>query len=80
MRSCNFSSFLDGNLGVLREDLGVWDVNAGFYSKKDILHLGRYGIRLLASVLSDCVLSKTVTSRSYSSTLTHHTRGHFALF
>ena len=47
-------------------------------NKKDILHLGRSGIRLLANVFRDSILSKLTTSRGYSDALTNHTRGHLS--
>ena len=78
MRTCNLQSFLDEKLGVLKEELSVWDRNAGSYNKKDILHLGRSGIRLLANVFRDSILSKLTTSRGYSDALTNHTRGHLS--
>ena len=53
MRTCNLQSFVDEKLGVLKEELSVWDRNAGSYNKKDISHLGRSGIRLLANVFRD---------------------------
>ena len=70
MRTCNLQSFVDEKLGVLKEELSVWDRNAGSYNKKDILHLGRSGIRLLANVFRDSILSKLTTSRGYSDALT----------
>ena len=74
VRSANFSEFVDHNQGTLREDLGVWDSNAGGYNKKDILHLGRTGIRLLAKIIRECVLMKSITSCSYRDTLTNQNR------
>ena len=76
VRSTNLSGFVDEERGVLREEYGVWDTRTNAYSKRDILHLGRVGIRLLANVVRDSVQTKLVTSRSYSSTLTHHSRSH----
>ena len=74
VRSTNLSGFVDDDLGVLREEYGVWDTRISAYSKRDILHLGRIGIRLLAKVVRESIQTKLVTSRSYSSTLTHHSR------
>ena len=74
----NFDRPFDEKLGVLKEELSVWDRNAGSYNKKDILHLGRSGIRLLANVFRDSILSKLTTSRGYSDALTNHTRGHLS--
>ena len=78
VRTCYLQSFVDEKLGVLKEELSVWDRNAESYNKKDILHLGRSGIRLLANVFCDSILSKLTTSRGYSDALTNHTRGHLS--
>ena len=74
IRSANLSMFVDEEHGVLREDYGVWDNRISAYSKRDILHLGKLGIRILAKVMRDSVHTKLVTSRSYSSTLSHQSR------
>ena len=64
----NFNDFVDR--GILKEELGTWDVQSSCFNKKDILHLGKLGIRLLAKVVKEGLLNKKVTSRSYSDTLT----------
>ena len=74
VRSSNLSAFVDEQWGVLREEYGVWDTRSNSYNKRDILHLGRQGIRLLAKTIRENVFTKLVTSRSYSSTLTNHPR------
>ena len=66
----NFSQFVDH--GVLKEDLGTWDVQNSCFNKKDILHLGKTGIRLLAKVIKDHLLHKKVTTRSYRDTLSRN--------
>ena len=53
---------------------GVWDSRSNAYNKRDILHLGKQGIILLAKTIRESVHTKLVTSRSYSSTLTSHPR------
>ena len=72
--STNFTDFVDYERGVLKEEYGVWDTTNNSYSKRDILHMGKQGIRLLARIVRDSVYTKLVTSRSYSSTLTHQSR------
>lgn len=80
VRSVNLTNFVDGQQGgVLREDYGVWDTRTNAYSKRDILHLGRQGIRLLAKTICESVQNKFITSRSYSSTLNHHAGAQQAL-
>ena len=74
VRSTNFREFVDHEHGVLKEEYGVWDTKSNNYSKRDILHMGKLGIRLLARIIRDSVYTKLVTSRSYSSTLTHQSR------
>ena len=74
VRSTNFTDFVDYEHGVLKEEYGVWDTTNNSYSKRDILHMGKQGIRLLARIVRDSVYTKLVTSRSYSSTLTHQSR------
>ena len=74
VRSTNFTEFVDHEHGVLKEEYGVWDTKSNNYSKRDILHMGKLGIRLLARIIRDSVYTKLVTSRSYSSTLTHQSR------
>ena len=66
VRSLNLSEFVDEKTGVLRDDLRVWDSRAGCYNKRDILHIGRAGIRLLAGCVRNAVMNKFTTSRSYS--------------
>ena len=73
VRSVNFMEFVDGR-GVLKEEFGVWDRNNNSYSKRDILHVGKSGIRLLAKIIRDSVFTKFVTSQSYSSVLMSHPR------
>ena len=65
VRSLNLSEFVDEKTGVLRDDLRVWDSRAGCYNKRDILHIGRAGIRLLAGCVRNAVMNKFTTSRSY---------------
>ena len=74
VRSSNLSAFVDEQWGVLREEYGVWDSRSNAYNKRDILHLGKQGIILLAKTIRESVHTKLVTSRSYSSTLTSHPR------
>ena len=74
VRSTNVTEFVDHEHGVLKEEYGVWDTKSNNYSKRDILHMGKLGIRLLARIIRDSVYTKLVTSRSYSSTLTHQSR------
>ena len=62
VRSTNLSGFVDDDLGVLREESGVWDTRTSAYSKRDILHLGRIGIRLLAKVVRESIHTKLVTA------------------
>ena len=71
VRSLDFSEFVDYNTDTLREDLGTWDSQNNCLSKKDILHLGKVGIRLLAKVVRESLLNKKTTTRSYKDTLTH---------
>ena len=74
VRSTNFTEFVDHEHGVLKKEYGVWDTKRNKYSKRDILHMDKLGIRLLARIIRDSVYTKLVTSRSYSSTLTHQSR------
>ena len=74
VRSTNITDFVDYEHGVLKEEYGVWDTANNSYSKRDILHMGKQGIRLLARIVHDSVHTKLVTSRSFSSTLTHQSR------
>ena len=69
VRSLNLSDFVDESTGVLRDNLRVWDSRAGCYSKRDILHIGRAGVRLLAGCIRNGVLNKFSTSRSYSNVI-----------
>ena len=66
VRSINLEHFVNEE-GTLMEKLGVWDTQLNSYNKKDILHLGKFGIRMLANVFRESVLHKFTTSRSYSS-------------
>lgn len=65
----DFSEFVDADHGILREDLGTWDSQNNCYNKKDILHLGKIGIRLLAKVVKQSLLHKYITMRSYRDSL-----------
>ena len=65
VRSFNFNPLADWKTGLLREDYGVYDTEKNCYNKKDSLHLGKNGIRLLAKTLRDAVLKRKVTSASY---------------
>ena len=65
VRSMNFSEFVDFQNGLLCENLRVWDSRSGSYNKKDILHIGKAGIRLLAGCVRNGVLNKFTTSHSY---------------
>ena len=67
VRSLDFSEFVDIRTGLLQENLRVWDSRSGCYNKKDILHIGKAGIRLLAGCIRNSILIKLITSRSYSS-------------
>ena len=71
VRSSNLSAFVDEQWGMLREEYGVWDSRLNAYNKRDILRLGKQGIRLLAKTIRESVHTKLVTSRS---TLTSHPR------
>lgn len=73
VRSSNFMEFVDGR-GVLKEEYGVWDRNTNDFSKRDILHVGKSGIRLLAKIIRDSVYTKLITSQNYSSVLLSHSR------
>ena len=78
VRSLNLSEFVDAQTGLLCENLRVWDSRSGSYYNKDILHIGKAGIRLLARCVRNGVLNKFTTSRSYSDALTNNTRGHLS--
>lgn len=78
--STNFSEFVDCEQGVLKEEYGVRDKNTKGFSKRDILHVGKLGIRLLASIVRDSVYFKKITSRSYSSTLMPQSRSQQSLY
>ena len=54
---------------TLREELGAWDRNDDCYSKKDMIHLGRKGISLLAKTIKDGITRKFVTRKTYSNVL-----------
>ena len=66
VRAMNFECFVNSS-GTLIEKLSVWDTENNEYNKKDILHLGKFGIRMLAKVFRESVLNKLTTRRSYSS-------------
>ena len=66
VRAMNLENFVNSE-GTLIENLGVWDTQLSAYNKKDILHLGKYGIRMLAKVFRESVFHKFTTRRSYSS-------------
>ena len=68
VRIINLEQFVSDE-GVLLENLGVWDTQNSCYNRKDILHLGKIGIRLLAKVFRENILHKQTTSRPYSSVL-----------
>ena len=51
VRAMNFECFVNSS-GTLIEKLSVWDTENNEYNKKDILHLGKFGIRMLAKVPS----------------------------
>ena len=70
IRILNFEPFVSGQ-GVLREELGVWDQKEECYSKRDMIHLGRKGVTLLAQIIKGAISRKLTTSRSYSATLSH---------
>ena len=78
VRSLNLSEFVDEQTGVLRDDLRVWDSRTGGYNKRDILHIGRAGIRLLAGCVRNGILNKFTTSRSYSNVV-HRSRAQSSL-
>ena len=71
VRNVNLEQFVSDE-GILIEKLGVWDTQNKNYNNKDILHLGKLGIRLLAKLFRDIVLHKYTTNRSYSSTLSRN--------
>ena len=74
VRSTNFTEH-----GDLKEEYGVSDTTNTIYSKRDILHMGKQGIRLLAKIIRNSVYTKLANSRSYSSTLTHQSRSQGSL-
>ena len=65
IRSFNMNPLADWKTGLLREDFGVYDTQNSCYNRKDSLHLGKNGIRLLAKTFRDGVLKKKVTGASY---------------
>lgn len=79
VKCLNFNQFLDANTGVLRDDLRVWDTQAGCYSRRDILHLGRVGVRLLAGCVREIIFDNHITSRSYSN-VAQNSRSHHASY
>ena len=66
VRAMNFENFVNSE-GTLIKELGVFDTQNNTYNMKDILHLGKFGVRLLAKTFRESVLNKFTTSRSYSS-------------
>ena len=68
VRIINLEQFVSDE-GVLIENLGVWDTQNSCYNNKDILHLGKLGIRLLAKLFRENIFHKQTTSRPYSSVL-----------
>ena len=75
VRCLDFNEFVDFNHNILREDLGTWDSQNNEFNKKDVLHLGKMGIRLLAKLVKQSVLHKYITKRSYKDTLTNNNLG-----
>lgn len=75
VRCLNFEEFVDQNSNTLREDLGTWDSENSCPNKKDILHLGKNGIRLLAKLVKQSVLHKFITKRSYKNVVRHNLGG-----
>ena len=74
VRVVNLEGFVS-EAGILRENLGVYDTRTDCYNKKDILHLGKTGIRMLAKLFRDNILHKFSTKRSYSKVvIPPHTR------
>ena len=65
VRILNLEGFVNEN-GVLIENLGVYDTRSNCYNKKDILHLGKTGIRMLAKLFRESILYKFSTNRTYS--------------
>lgn len=65
IRSFNMNPLADRKTGLLREDFGVYDTQNSCYNKRDSLHLGKSGIRLLAKTFRDGVLRKKLTGASY---------------
>ena len=65
VRSFDLNPLADWKTGALREEFGVYDTQNSCYNRKDSLHLGKNGIRLLAKTFRDGVLRKKVTSASY---------------
>ena len=61
IRFMDFTSFVDQNSGLLRNDLGR------FFRESDPLHLGKMGIRKLAEVVISAIFRPTADGRSYSS-------------
>ena len=75
VRCLDFNEFVEFNHNILREDLGTWDSQNNEFNKKDVLHLGKMGIRLLAKLVKQSVLHKYITKRSYKDTLTNNNLG-----
>ena len=72
VRCLDFSEFVDNDMGTLKEELGTWDSQNNCRSKKDILHLGKVGVRLLAKVVKQSILHKYVSKRSYRDALSQN--------
>lgn len=67
IRCLDFNEFVDFNNGLLKENLGVWDRNTKQHNRKDALHLGREGIRVLAGLVRQSILGcSKVNGRLYS--------------
>ena len=66
LQTLDLNEFVDRS-GTLREELGCWDSERKCYNTRDILHLGRQGVRTLANVIRNTVLSKKFRmQRSFS--------------
>ena len=74
VRCLNFNEFVNYN-GTLKEELGTWDSENSCPNKKDILHLGKKGIRMLAQSVKQSILHKLITKRSYRDKLVSQSRG-----
>lgn len=74
VRSFDYNEFVNDN-GILKEELGTWDMGNGCFNTKDILHLGKAGVRILAKIVKQGILHKMVNKRSYRDTLDTESRG-----